>query len=105
MIEWVFIKQEDYPRALRQARALDRRLGENGARIYSLAQIASNDKDFDTAIKAYGYILEDKDPSSGYYIDAKRELLNNKRKKILYSKEYTKAVVAALPTPSAPASQ
>lgn len=89
MIEWVFIKSKKYDRALRQARALDRRLNENGARIYSLAQIASNDKDYNTAIKAYQYILESKDQGSGYYIESKRELLNTKRKKIIYAGEYS----------------
>ncbi len=89
MIEWVFIKTKEYARALRQAKALDRRLGENGARIYSIAQIASNDKDYDTAIDAYDYILANKPQNTGYYIDSKRELLNTKRKKIIYSKEYT----------------
>jgi len=90
MIEWVFIKNKDYDKALRQSRALDRRLNENGARIYSLAQIASNDGDYDTAIKAYNYILTDKDQGSGYYIDSKRALLNTKRKKIVYGGAYTK---------------
>ena len=91
MIEWVFIQNKDYGKAFRQARALDRRLQENGARIYSLAQIASNDRDYDTAIKAYDYILSSKAPSTGYYIDSKRELLNTKRKKILYSQDYNQS--------------
>lgn len=90
MIEWVFIKNNEYSKALRQARALDRRLQENGARIYSLAQIAANAKDYDTAIKAYNYILNDKGQSSSYYIESKRALLNTKRKKLLFSDTYTK---------------
>jgi len=96
MIEWVFIKKKDYDKALRQARALDRRLEENGARIYSLAQIASNDKDFDTAIKAYQYILDEKPSSSGYYVEAKRQLLNTKRKKIILAGSYTQEDLAVL---------
>ncbi len=89
MIEWVFIKTKSYDKALRQAKALDRRLEENGARIYSLAQIASNDRDYDTAITAYEYILAEKDPSTGYFIDSKRELLNTKRKRIITRSDYT----------------
>lgn len=96
MIEWVFIKKKDYTKALRQARALDRRLEENGARIYSLAQIAANDKDFDTAIKAYQYILDEKDPQSGYFVEAKRQLLNTKRKKITSGGAYTAEDLADL---------
>ncbi len=90
MIEWVFIRSKDYDKALRQARALDRRLNENGSRIYALAQIAANDRDYNTALKAYQYIVDDKDPQSSYYIDAKKELLDTKRKKIIYAKQYTK---------------
>jgi len=90
MIEWVFIKNKEYSKALRQARALDRRLEENGARIYSIAQIAANDKDYDTAITAYQYILDEKDQGSGYYIDSKRALLNTKRKKIVNTSDYKK---------------
>ena len=81
MIEWVFIKNKDYDKALRQARALDRRLGENGARIYSLAQIASNARDYDTAIKAYDYILASKDPQSGYFIDSKENFSIQRERK------------------------
>jgi len=89
MIEWVFVKRKAYDKALRQARALDRRLEENGSRIYKLAQIAANDRDYNVAIKAYQYILSDKDPSSSYFIDSKKELLDTKRKKIVYSGEYS----------------
>ena len=96
MIEWVFIKKKDYSKALRQARALDRRLTENGARIYSLAQIAANDKDYDTAIKAYQYILDEKDPQSGYFVEAKRQLLSTKRKKITGGGAYTSEDLADL---------
>lgn len=98
MIEWVFIKTREYSRALRQAKALDRRLNENGARIYSLAQIAANHRDFDTAITAYEYILAEKDKSSGYYIDSKRALLNTKRKKIIYTNDYSEADLKDLET-------
>ena len=98
MIEWVFIKTRQYSRALRQAKALDRRLEENGARIYSLAQIASNHRDFDTAIDAYEYILTQKDKNSGYFIDSKRALLNTKRKKMVYTSDFTKDDLKELET-------
>lgn len=90
MIQWVFITRKDYNKALRQARALDRRLEENGSRIYSLAQIAKNARDYDTAIKAYQYLLDEKDPSSSYFIDAKKELLNTKRRKLVATKDFSK---------------
>lgn len=89
MISWVFITRKAYDKALRQARALDRRLEENGSRVYSLAKIAANDGDYETAIKAFQYILDEKDASSSYYFDSKKDLLDTKRKKIVYSGNYT----------------
>jgi tetratricopeptide (TPR) repeat protein len=90
MIQWVFIQNKEYSKALRQARALDMRLGENGNRVFNMAQIAGNDEDFDTAIDAYSYIIETKGPSNGYYIDSKKELLNTKRKKIIQNSQYSR---------------
>lgn len=85
MIQWVFIQNKDYKKALRQARALDLKLEENGSRIYTLARVAANDKDYDAAIAAYDYIIKNKPASSSYYLDAKKELLDTKRKKITQS--------------------
>lgn len=88
MIQWVFVQKKEYLKALRQARALDMRLEENGSRIYSIAKIAANDKDYDTAIAAFEYIVEHKS-SSAFYVDANRELLAIKRKKIVNNADYS----------------
>ena len=96
MIQWVFIHSKKYARALRQARALDVRLEENGNRIFALAQIASNARDYDTAIKAYSYLLEHKDSNSSYYLDSKRNLLDVKRKKLIRNKNYAREDLLAL---------
>lgn len=90
MIQWVFIQNKQYDKALRQARALDMRLEENGSRVFNMAQIAVNDKDYDTAIKAFTYIVENKGDANSYYIDSKKELLNTKRKKIIRNPFHTK---------------
>ncbi len=95
MIQWVFIQNKEYNKALRQARALDLRLEENGSRLYNLARIAKNDKDYDTAIKAYNYIIENKPLNSSYYLESKKELLDTKRKKITRS-EYTNEDITSL---------
>ena len=95
MIQWVFVHNKQYTKALRQARALDKRLGENGQRIYELARIAKNDKDYDTAIKAYQYIIDNKEPINSYYLDAKKQLLDTKRKKIT-SGSYTSDDLSSL---------
>ncbi len=89
LLAWVFIQRKDYRNAFRQVRALDRRLRENGARIYQLAQTAANDKDYDAAIEAFEYIVENKGPSSSFYLDAKREALRARRSKLVAGYDYT----------------
>ncbi|MEM9991736.1 MAG: hypothetical protein AAF738_08230, partial [Bacteroidota bacterium] len=96
MLAWVFIQEKDYTKALRQVRALDRKLKENGGRVYQLAEIAANDKDYDAAIAAYRYIVEQKGQTSSFYLDAKRELLRNKRNKLVEGFDYNKDDLAGL---------
>lgn len=89
LLIWVFIQKKDYKNAFRQVKALDKRLKENGGRIYQLAEIAANAKDYDSAISAYDYIVAEKGHMSSYYIEAKRESLTCKRKKIVEGYDYT----------------
>ena len=89
MLTWVFIQQKDYRNAFRQARALDRRLRENGGRVYRIGEIAANDKAYEAAIMAYDYIVAEKGPSSSFYIDAKRESLRCKRRQLVDGYDYS----------------
>jgi tetratricopeptide (TPR) repeat protein len=88
MLAWALIQKEDYKGAFRQVRALDRRLGENGGRVFRLAQTAANAEDYDTAIKAYEYIVENKGKTSTYYLDAKQESLRCKRMQLVNGYDY-----------------
>lgn len=88
-LSWCFIQKKDYKNALRQVRALDRRLGENGARVFKLGNIAANAGDFDTAISAYKHIIEKKGVGSPYYIDAKQNYLLARRDKLTSNINYT----------------
>ncbi len=90
LLTWVFIQKKDYRNAFRQVKALDKRLEENGGRIYKLAGIAANDKDYDSAIAAYDYIVSEKGENSSYYIEAKRESLTCRRNKIVQGFDYTR---------------
>lgn len=96
MLAWVFIQKQDYRNAFRQVRALDRRLKENGSRVFKLAEIAANAKDYDAAIEAYEYIVEQKGITSSYYIDAKREALRARKNKITEGFDYTEAELREL---------
>lgn len=89
MLAWTFIQQKDYSKAMRQAKALDRRLAENGVRVYRLAQIAANDRDYATAIDGFEYILLTYPPGSPYFFEAKRNSLAAKRRQITDTYNYT----------------
>ena len=89
LLAWVFIQQKDYKGALRQMRAIDRRFNGNGVRVFNLAEIAADDKDYDTAIAAYQYIIDNKASKSSLYLESKRRSLAAKRDKIIEGYDYT----------------
>lgn len=90
MLQWTFVTMKSYGKALRQAKALDRQLQENGARVYGVATIAFNDEDYDSAIEGYTYITENHSKNTQYYIESKRGLLNAKKAKVTSRFDYTK---------------
>ncbi len=91
LLQWIFIQNKDYKSAFRQAKALDKRLEENGARIYQLAVTAFNDKDYDAAIMAFDYLVAEQGFGSPFYLDAKRESLRARRNKLTEGFGYTEA--------------
>ncbi len=96
MLTWLFIQQKDFKSAFRQVRALDRRLEENGSRVFSFAKNAFIEKDFETASTAYNYIVEEKGKTCTFYLNAKKELLNCKRTKIVEGYDYTNEELVGL---------
>lgn len=89
LLAWVFIQDKDYRNALRQVKALDLRLNENGTRVFDLGNIAAADKDYDAAILAFDYIVEEKGRSSTFYLHAKKESLRAKRSRVVEGYEFT----------------
>lgn len=89
MLAWVFIQRKDYKAALRQARALDKRLDENGERVIQIGQMAANARDYETAIAAYDYITDNKSPGESLYLEAKREGLLTRRRAITDGYDYS----------------
>ncbi len=89
LLAWVFIQRKDYRNAFRQVKALDLRYDENGERIFELGNIAAADQDFDAAIMAYDYLVEEKGRASTFYLDAKRESLRMRRLSLVQGYDYT----------------
>ena len=74
LLIWIFVQDRDFPMALVQAKALDRRLNEDGHRVVSLARMATDNNDFATAIEAYQYVI-DKGGNQEYTNAARTEML------------------------------
>jgi len=96
MLVWLFLQKKDYANALRQLRALDRRLKENGARIFQLGQIAASEGDYDPAIESFDFIVAQKGPESPFYLDAKLSSLRFRRIKLVEGYVYTVDELRAL---------
>jgi tetratricopeptide (TPR) repeat protein len=90
LLSWLFLQKKDYKNAFRQLKSVDRLNDEDGNRVFNLALIAENDRDYDAAIEGYGYIITDKGKGSPFFIEAKRNLLACKRKKLTEGYAFTK---------------
>ena len=88
LLIWIYIQQKNYPAAMTQTKALDKRLKEEGARVVSLAQICKKNKEYDLAIEAYEYVLT-KGRKSAYYAICKKEVLKVMNDKITSTATYT----------------
>lgn len=84
LLLWSFIQLKNYSAAMRQAKALDRQLNENGNRIYQLAMTCYLDNDYQTASDGFSFLRE-KGPAGTFYHEAYRQLLVCKRQLILVS--------------------
>lgn len=97
LLIWLLMQTKDYDGAIFQAKALDKRLREDGYRLFDIGDIATNAENYDAAIKAYQYVV-DKGERFGNYINAKLSLLNARYKKITTQNNYTTTDLAAIET-------
>lgn len=79
LLAWQYIQQKQFDLALKQVISLDKRLKENGERVYDLASIFIDNNAHEAAIEALQYLLK-KGPESQYYIPAKMQLVYNQNK-------------------------
>jgi len=85
LLTWQYIQQKEFDMALRQTLALDRRLKEDGSRVFELSRIFLSNKAYDQAVEAFNYLLG-KGNHSQFYIPAKVDLLNAKTKQLTTTK-------------------
>lgn len=82
MLLWHSIQERDFETAFVQARALDRRLREDGERLYNLGNLALSNSAYEVAARSYEYVI-DKGDNSYYYVDARVKLLHTRYKQIM----------------------
>ncbi len=75
LLLWHSIQQKDFAFALVQAKALDRRYGETGQRIFDLAALCVSNESLQAAIDGYKYIIK-KNADKNLVIRSRVELIN-----------------------------
>jgi Flp pilus assembly protein TadD len=77
MLWWYSVQQKDFELALIQARSLDRRLKEDGGRVFQLAKMAISNQEYTSAIDAFKYVIS-KGKEYPFYDDSRTEMLNTR---------------------------
>lgn len=88
LLIWHFEQQKEFEKAFAQAKALDRRNKEDGARIMGLAHICRTNESYDLAIEAYEYVIK-KGKDNYYYWSCRKDLVNTLYEKAIAGGEYT----------------
>lgn len=94
LLTWNFIQQQEFDMALRQLIAFDKRTKASGETLFNTTNIFVDNKAYETAIKAYEYLLT-KGKDSPFYLPSQIELLNTKYN-LQTSGKYTAADLATL---------
>ena len=74
MLIWHLIQQKEFYKAFIQTRALDRRLKQDGQKVFELAQITLINKDFRNATQMYEYVMKEY-PQGQFYPYARRNVI------------------------------
>lgn len=78
---WIFVQRKDFASALTQAKALDRRYGEEGTRIMEIGYLAKEENRFAEAAQAFDVVVK-KGMNNPYYQTARMEQLNCRKEQI-----------------------
>ncbi len=93
MLIWLFVQKRNFSGALLQAQALDKRMEADGKRVLELGWMCVENKDYQTARKAFQYVTalgEDKP----YYFKAESSLLNTRFLEVTTTRSYSSSEIA-----------
>jgi tetratricopeptide (TPR) repeat protein len=94
MLVWLFVQKRNFSGALIQVQALDKRIGEQGRRVLELGNMCVENKEYETARKAFKYVTnlgEDK----LYYYQAENALLNTRFLEVTTTRNYSQEELSA----------
>lgn len=89
LLIWLYLQDENYTGVLIQAKAIDKKLNENGKRVFQLAQLAKKNKNFEVAKESYQYVISLGDESP-YFLKSKMELVGVEKDYILKDNNFTR---------------
>lgn len=95
LLIWHYIQQKNFKGAIIQAKALDKRMKENGYRLINIARSAVAEKEYESAMEAFQYVI-DKGKGATWYMKAREEMLGVYKQKIINAITYTPEDLATL---------
>ncbi|MBC8083559.1 MAG: tetratricopeptide repeat protein [Hymenobacter sp.] len=81
LLLWLQVQRRDFTGALVQAKALDRRGRTEGSRVMDIAAIAQFNKDYESAIGGYEYVLREY-KSGPFYATARQRLVQTREAQV-----------------------
>ncbi len=90
MLIWFYVQRKDFDNALVQAKAMDKRLKEEGRKLMDLGFLAISNEKYDAAVRLFNeVVLLGKDKA--YYLAARQGVLEASNKKLLASDSFSQA--------------
>jgi tetratricopeptide (TPR) repeat protein len=87
-LTWIYVQNKDFEGAIVQMKALDKRKGEDGYRVLTIARMAQTEGFYDEAVSGFDYVVK-RVPRSSLYFQARTDLLNCRKEKIAKTINYT----------------
>lgn len=81
LLIWVTMQQKNFGASFNQARAYDRRYKRFGEKSFEIAKVALDNEDYETAAKAYGYVIREY-PGGPYFLQAQLGLLRTRETRV-----------------------
>ena len=88
MLIWLFIQKKNFTGALVQIQAMDKRLNEQGRGVLELGKMCVENKEYETARKAFKYVIALGDEKLFYY-QAENALLNTRFLEVTTNRNYS----------------